>query len=774
MMSKDRFTDSDDLEVEPGTDVDIEDGGVDDEPTDFFESDDVEPLALAHDDDDDDNDPDDELLPETDPEVIATLGFDPLDELDLLEEGEVLQLAGYDPSQPRDEGGKWTDGGGGGAPSTDEEGLGVPPKNAPEQCKDLFRARWRAYQNLRKAKTAEDKVKNQAAFDKATADLEQAKKEHPDWFVKSEEDKARWRKAKEDKPGRIKSGRGDTPDYMRMGAIELEEAFKKRFSAKQFDASGPAALVVEGDPTGGSRHVQTAKYIAVEAERVDAEFPGVDLRINSPFSTVIEPVSRVDGQYLGTYSALGSRIRIAGKGGDISAKEEPFTIGAFHATHGDSSTWRHELGHHIQSTVVQDKALDGRWSDMYVKHSSTWWEKKVSRYSATNHREGFAEAFAVYTSPLYDHAHPALPREIHNFMKQVTGHIEEGEVLQLAGYDPSQPRDDSGRWDETGAGGGRVLALPVPPKNAPEACKDLFRARWKAYSNLRKAKTPEEKAERQKVFDKATADLDQAKKDHPDWFAKSEEDKNRWRKTKEPKEPKEPPRVEEGAQSDFHALHSGQALSEEYGRRFKTTGGDSSKLFMDEGDSDSFITARHVAANMERMNSECPGLGLSWRGPVSVSITKGETVHIPKTWWASESSDAWGTYAAAMGGTIRMGARADFTEQELPITVGRFHAANGDASVFRHELGHHVEFGLPKEVNEEWRVMYHTRDAPQGGESPARTAWWTKKVSSYAATNYQEGFAEAFAAYTSPLYNHEKPQLPKEVHDFMKKITGHK
>lgn len=92
------------------------------------------------------------------------------------------------------------------------------------------------------------------------------------------------------------------------------------------------------------------------------------------------------------------------------------------------------------------------------------------------------------------------------------------------------------------------------------------------------------------------------------------------------------------------------------------------------------------------------------------------------------------------------------------------------AGLLRHEVGHHIrQMALDGSRAEaalirEWETIYSSF----GDEE----IW--QKIGKYATTNSSEGFAEAFTAYTSPLYQTAEHKLPKVMEEFFDEIIGGK
>ena len=69
-----------------------------------------------------------------------------------------------------------------------------------------------------------------------------------------------------------------------------------------------------------------------------------------------------------------------------------------------------------------------------------------------------------------------------------------------------------------GAAGGRVEALPLPPKDAPEELKNFYRERQREYTRSKMPGISEE--EKKKHLDRVAelkTQIDKARKEHPDW-----------------------------------------------------------------------------------------------------------------------------------------------------------------------------------------------------------------------------------------------------------------
>jgi hypothetical protein len=116
--------------------------------------------------------------------------------------------------------------------------------------------------------------------------------------------------------------------------------------------------------------------------------------------------------------------------------------------------------------------------------------------------------------------------------------------------------------------------------------------------------------------------------------------------------------------------------------------------------------------------------------------------------------------------TIAMPSHIERGETKLTLGQPRtWHVVENPTyqNVFRHEVGHYVNMTMHKtSVQYEWAQLW---------DKTAKTN--DRRVSTYAATNVQEYFAESFAAYTHPSYGKTgQPKLPPEIEAYMVKHVG--
>jgi hypothetical protein len=101
-------------------------------------------------------------------------------------------------------------------------------------------------------------------------------------------------------------------------------------------------------------------------------------------------------------------------------------------------------------------------------------------------------------------------------------------------------------------------------------------------------------------------------------------------------------------------------------------------------------------------------------------------------------------------------------KHELNLNKGAFSVGGDYFSTVRHEYGHYIDKVLRETTNhqDEWRKIYKSFTKKQ----------WKTIFGEYSSMDKYEGFAEAFSAFTSPLY---KPgMMPAKVENYLKKILG--
>lgn len=196
----------------------------------------------------------------------------------------------------------------------------------------------------------------------------------------------------------------------------------KQFLSKhdiQLSSSGKFSKVVEKRIIGTLDDVldglkRDNSWLLEDLDRI--QFRRIDL-----VNTVrIAGTGSADEGLLAYHRGVESLIRIAGKDKQLTSIP---TFGRVHSVGEDiATTFRHEIGHAVRSTVgrrAQEKGLQS-WASLYSRRSRAWWKNNLCEYGATAD-EAFAEAFAGYLSPFYGQAKKKLPKEIENWFEKVLG-----------------------------------------------------------------------------------------------------------------------------------------------------------------------------------------------------------------------------------------------------------------------------------------------------------------------------------------------------------------
>lgn len=98
------------------------------------------------------------------------------------------------------------------------------------------------------------------------------------------------------------------------------------------------------------------------------------------------------------------------------------------------------------------------------------------------------------------------------------------------------------------------------------------------------------------------------------------------------------------------------------------------------------------------------------------------------------------------------------TSKEHTLTLGSYNASADYYGILRHEYGHHVwDINKAGPMVDDFRQLH--LQAIKGNPN-----FFKSSVSKYAAESVEDAFAEAFSAYTSPLY--KKGKLPKQLENF--------
>lgn len=390
-------------------------------------------------------------------------------------------------------------------------------------------------------------------------------------------------------------------------------------------------------------------------------------------------------------------------------------------------------------------------------------------------------------------------RDWHGFFERPADAVEN--------FDPDQERDDDGKWTDTGGDGGGavgVQALPLPPKNAPEEVKQLYRDRQRAYTRMKNAKTDEERTQRKAEFDAATDRLNNSKIEHPEWHKKGPEDRAGTKKDDGGKDGG-------GKKSDGGKTDGGSSKPED-------TGGKSKGGRQDADDVTPFQSAANTlngvtGANIRVMNRsgtrvDTPSDARSgsndvvkhageeaytrianqiadahrdmhWRFGGLDGIPHLSAVEMQDTYTLDarnseiQSDRSCAGYYSPSRVAIRMSfAGDDYSDNTLrvgPRSNGTtaYGVCESSAAVYRHEYGHHIDHKMSGTAYRDWgRVYYAAKTDAEQSSNSDDCAWFSKNVSDYAGTNKGEAFAESFSAWVHPKY--KSGMLPESVEGFMR------
>ncbi len=140
--------------------------------------------------------------------------------------------------------------------------------------------------------------------------------------------------------------------------------------------------------------------------------------------------------------------------------------------------------------------------------------------------------------------------------------------------------------------------------------------------------------------------------------------------------------------------------------------------------------------------------------------------------WDIRESGLFGNYVRAffdyntntLGVGYNASANPDLTDEVLHIGAGRQFVANGGGATIRHEFAHIYRLNLSAPLFEYWSEAY---------KKIGKKTW--SKVSILAATNADEGFSEAFTAFTSESYRTvPHTRLPVEVETAIGYLVGYR
>ena len=117
----------------------------------------------------------------------------------------------------------------------------------------------------------------------------------------------------------------------------------------------------------------------------------------------------------------------------------------------------HEVGHHLETALLLDTYKAARETGADLSEAVT---VNISGYATTHPAELFAETHSYMTMGRQDMVPPGVQAWYKAALE--TADPEPIAVFMRKGFDPGQPRDEAGRWTQTGAG-------PQPEPTAEEA-----------------------------------------------------------------------------------------------------------------------------------------------------------------------------------------------------------------------------------------------------------------------------------------------------------------
>lgn len=136
------------------------------------------------------------------------------------------------------------------------------------------------------------------------------------------------------------------------------------------------------------------------------------------------------------YISIGAK----GKGLNNTLKFGGYSVGEDIA-----SITRHEYGHFLWNedlTNIERK----RFEKIYLNNSTVWVKQNISEYASTSLKEGFAESFSAYTSPLYKQG--MLPKEIEAYFDDIFGKAKVTKAINYAVDTSGMPLSRGALWSD--------------------------------------------------------------------------------------------------------------------------------------------------------------------------------------------------------------------------------------------------------------------------------------------------------------------------------------
>jgi hypothetical protein len=110
--------------------------------------------------------------------------------------------------------------------------------------------------------------------------------------------------------------------------------------------------------------------------------------------------------------------------------EKGVSFGKYSTTSDFAGTFRHELGHAVQTQTPRRntkewnrtlKEAAGSDSARWNPKTREWVRKNISEYGSTSSSEAFAESFSAYTHPAYKSSKNKLPKPVEDYFKNLLG-----------------------------------------------------------------------------------------------------------------------------------------------------------------------------------------------------------------------------------------------------------------------------------------------------------------------------------------------------------------
>lgn len=209
------------------------------------------------------------------------------------------------------------------------------------------------------------------------------------------------------------------------GRSSLRRAFMRQFSEMGLGYFRSLSLIEIGKRRAWvydhQHSIKVVNMLGEQQSRMETECPALAKIGQSVkrYDLIVEPerVLNQGNHTMGRFSPGMERIQIAAKAGDLDEMAPRFGGGRFHPSNDLTFTFRHEFGHFVYYNMHTIGVTSYEWKSLYQSMGQNRMADQVSRYSRKNDREGFAEAFAAYTSTWYGAA-GRLPKPVEAFFER--------------------------------------------------------------------------------------------------------------------------------------------------------------------------------------------------------------------------------------------------------------------------------------------------------------------------------------------------------------------